>query len=114
MVNTLPYIQKQAYEGMKATYKKKDGTALDISTLTECVFRIFKQDFTGVEFFGSFTVGEVTFLTNGTDGVVVFTPDVGDMSNYGLFKGEVETTLGGKPLKKQDFLVDIKRESPTS
>lgn len=115
MTTTLPFIQNQDYEGIRATYtKKSDGSALDISSLTECVFRISKQDLSALEFSGSFTGGEVAFLVDGTDGIVVFTPSAGDMDNYGLFKGEVETTLGSKSLKKQQFLVDIKREAPTS
>ncbi len=115
MANTIPFIQNQDYEGLRATYKKKsDGQPLDISTLTECIFRIFKQDLSALEFSGSYTGGEVAFLTDGTDGIMVYTTQVGDMSNYGLFKGEVETTLGAKSLKKQNFLVDITRESPTS
>lgn len=114
MVKILKYIQNQSYEGMKATYTKDDGDPLDISGLSECVFRIFKQDFSGLEFSGSYTGGEVDFFTNGLDGIVVFTPKIADMASYGTFKGEVETTLGGKPLKKQEFLVKIKRESPTS
>ena len=113
MVTTLEYVQNQDYEGIKATYTKSDGSPLPINNLTECVFRIFAQDFSGIEFSGSFTGGEVDFLTDGLDGIVVFTPDAVDMANYGLFKGEVETTLGGKKLKKQKFIVDIKRESPT-
>ena len=115
MPTTLEFIQNQDYEGFKATYTKEDDSPLNISALTECVFRIFKQDHSGLEFSGSFTgAGEVTFLTDGADGIVIFTPDADDMANYGLFKGEVETTLGSKKLKKQTFLVDIKRESPTS
>ena len=111
---TLEFVQNQDYEGFKATYTKSDGTPLDISALTECVFRIFSQDYTTLEFSGSYSGGEVTFLTDGTDGIVVFTPDAADMANYGIFKGEVETTIGGKTLKKQTFLVDIIREAPTS
>lgn len=114
MTTTLEYVQNQDYEGIKATYTKPDNTPLDISTLSECVFRIFKQDHSAIEFSGSFTGAEVTFLTDGADGIVIFTPDALDMANYGLFKGEVETTLGSKKLKKQKFMIDIKRESPTS
>ncbi len=110
----LEFVQNQDYEGFKATFTKADGSVLDISGLSECVFRIFKQDYSAIEFQGSFTVGEVTFLTDGQDGIVIFTPDAADMSNSGIFKGEVETTLGGKKLKKQKFQIKIDKESPTS
>lgn len=115
MTNTIPFIQNQEYEGMRAVYTiKSSGQPLPLQTITECVFRIFKQDHSGLEFSGSYTGGEVTFLSDGSDGIMIFTIQTGDMSNYGIFKGEVETTLGGKSLKKQEFLVDIKKESPTS
>lgn len=112
MSTELGYIQNQDYEGFKATYLDEDKNPLNISSLTECVFRVFKQDYSALEFSGSFGGGEVTFLTDGADGIVVFTVAASDMSNYGVFPGEVETTLGGKSLKKQEFLVKIKRESP--
>ena len=114
MTTTLEFVQNQDYEGFKATYTKSDGSPLDISGLTECVFRIFSQDYSTLIFSGSFTGAEVTFLTTGSDGIVVFTPDPTDMADYALLNGEVETTLGNKKLKKQKFMVDIKRESPTS
>lgn len=113
MTTTLEFIQNQDYEGFKATYTKADNSPLDISGLTGCVFRIFSQDYSTLIFSGSFG-SEVTFLTDGTDGIVIFTPDASDMADYALLNGEVETTLGGKSLKKQKFMVDIKRESPTS
>lgn len=115
MVNTLEYIENQSYEGIQVAYtKKSDGSALDVSSLTECVVRVFKRDYSALEFSGSYTGGEVTFLTDGADGILIFTPQTDDMDEYGLFPGEVETTLGGKSLKKQNFLVDIKREAPIS
>lgn len=115
MAVTLSYVQNQTYEGILATCTKgSDGLPLDISGLTEAVFRIFLQDHSALLFTGSKTGGEVFFVNDGTDGKIYYDTQAGDMDPYGLYRAEVEITLGTKLLKKQDFLVDIKRESPTT
>ena len=115
MAVTLGYVQNQTYEGILATCTKvSDGSPLDISGLTEAVFRIFHQDFSALLFTGSYVGGEVFFVTDGTDGKIYYKTQAGDMDPYGLYKAEVEITLGGGSLKKQEFLVNIKRESPTT
>lgn len=114
MTVILEYIQNQDYEGMQIHYTKADGTDLDISGATEIVFRVYSQDGSTLEFSGSKTGAEVAFLTDGTDGKAVFSPGADDMDTAGLFKCEVETTLGGKDLKKQECLVKIDPEAPTS
>lgn len=113
MAVTLTYVQNQTYEGILATCTQvKDGLPLDISGLTEAVFRIFEQDYSVLLFTGSYVGGEVFFVTDGTDGKIYYKTQAGDMDPFGLYRAEVEITLGGESLKKQSFLVDIDRESP--
>jgi hypothetical protein len=108
----LKFVQNQDYEGIKITYEKADGTPLDVSSLTESVIKVFKRDYSATVFTGTYGTGEIDFLTDGTDGILVFTPDSTDMATDGLYRGEWETTLSSKKLKKQEFLVEIKREAP--
>jgi hypothetical protein len=112
MTDTLTFIQNQDYEGFQAHFTKL-GVDLNISALTAATFRVFTQDLGTLKFSGTWG-SEVTFLTDGTDGKIIFTPDSGDMSDSGLLRGEVEITLGGKKLKKQGLIVKIEPESPTS
>lgn len=115
MAVTLIYVQNQTLEGILATFTNaEDGSPHDISGLTEAVFRIFQQDFSALLFSGSFTTGEVFFVNDGTDGKIFYKTQTGDMDPYGLYRAEVEVTLAGESLKKQGFLVNIKRESPTT
>ena len=119
MTEILDFVQDQTYEGIQFHLEEEqsDGTwaDLDISGATEIVLRCYTLDRTELKFSGSKTgTAEVTFVTDGTDGKGVFAPDAGDMADAGRFLIEVETTLGGKALKKHRGIITIKSESPTS
>ena len=110
MVDTLEYIQNQDYEGIMAHFSVA-GVDLDISSLSAATFRVFTQDLATLRFSGVWGA-EVTFLTDGTDGKIVFTPDPTDMALAEVLRGECEITLSGKKLKKQGLVVIIDPECP--
>lgn len=114
MTDTLPFIQNQEYEGIQCTFTK-GGAVLNISEASEITFRAFSIDYGTLEFSGTMTGGgEVTFLTDGTDGIAIYNTQTGDMETPERLRGEFEVILEGKPIKKQGLIVDIKPQAPTS
>lgn len=116
MTDTLPFVQNQDYEGIQAHFEKTvDGVVsdLDISAASEITCRVFARDLT-LQFSGTKTGGEVTFLNDGTNGKVIYNTQATDMDTVDKFRGEFEVILGGKKIKMQGLIVDIEPESPTS
>jgi len=112
MADTLEFIQNQNYEGVKITLTD-DGAVLNISSLSTAVFRASTLDRNTLRFSGTWG-SELSFLTDGTDGILIFTPDASDMSVAEVLRGEIEITLGGKKIKRQGLIMKIEPELPTS
>lgn len=118
MTVKLPFVQNQTYQGIMAHFEKTvDGVVsdLDISGATEITCRVFTPDLQDLRFSGTL-IGDskVTFYTDGTDGKCVYNTQAGDMALVETDRGEFEVLLGGKKIKMQGLLVEIKPESPTS
>jgi hypothetical protein len=115
MTDTLDFIQNQDYEGIQVTFTKA-GAVLDISTATEISFRAFSIDYSTLRFSGTKTGGEVTFLTDGTDGIAIYNTQADDMNESERLRGEFEVVLPGasNTIKKQGLIVNIKPQAPTS
>ena len=113
-MTTLTFVQNQNYEGVLGHFTKDDNSDLDISGASEITFRAFTQNREILKFSGTKTNGKVTFLTDGADGKAVYNIQATDLDTADIYQGEMEVILGGKSLKKQNLLLDIKPESPTS
>lgn len=113
MTKTLKFIQNQDYEGIQVTFTKS-GAVLDISSATEITFRAFSQDYSTLHFSGSKTGGEVTFLTDGTDGIAIYNTQATDMDTAETDRGEFEVLFpDSTKIKKQGLIIIINPEAPT-
>ena len=75
---------------------EETNTAVDISGCTEIVYSIFSKDYETLLCTGTKTGdGEVTFVTDGTDGQAKFTPASGDMATPGRYISSWKFTFPG-------------------
>ncbi len=112
---TISFVQNQDYSGFLIHHEKIiDGVIsnLDISGISESTLRCYRGD--TLLFSGSKTGGEIAFLTNGTDGKLVYDTQAGDMSSPGNYHVEVETILDSEKIKERYSYIEITAQAPTS
>lgn len=114
LVVELEYVENQDYEGILMTFTKAiDGTVLDISGVTEITLKVYSLDGVTTLFSGTYTGGEILFVTNGTDGLAYYDTQVGDMDTPGRYKAEAHAVISEKNIKKQRCLIKIEPEAPS-
>jgi len=116
---TLTFVRGQTKEGIRWVVSNKiTGAVIDFTsdTVTEITYRCFTEDYSTLMFSGSQGNGEITYETNGSDGVIIFSPDVGDMDIAdGDYKSELEFTFtSGGSGKLQEPDITIIEDAPTS
>lgn len=110
-MTVLSFVQNQEYEGILITHKKA-GVALPIDGASEIVLTVYEEGSTEKKFQGKKSTNEITFVTDGTDGLAAYAPGVDDMDTAGIFLCEIVTTLASKEIKKQSGYILVKPEGP--
>ena len=86
------------------TVVNKLGTAVDISGYSSAVVTIRDpNDLKTVQYAGS-------FITDGTDGRIRFTPEAGDIDRSGEWSGQIKLAASGLEDYTQPFILNVERK----
>lgn len=118
MVTTLKFVQDNTKEGIEWELKNaKTDQAIDISVseINELTARIYSQDNATLICSGTKTNGEVTYISDGTDGKCKFTPSAGDFATIGNFRAELHVEFAdNSDLRVHDLVIVIVKKAPVS
>lgn len=91
-------------ESVSLTVVDKNGNAVDISTYTSGIAVVLRdpKSLKTITFSGS-------FVTDGTDGKVRFTPTSGDLDRPGTWEGQISLTKAGTVARTRVFDVEVEK-----
>jgi hypothetical protein len=119
LVQTEKFIQGQTKEALEfEVYDASDPAlaVIDISVgeVDDIIFRLFTSNNQTLLATGKYSTGEITYVTDGTDGKCLWSPEPTDLDVVGTHEGElvIEFTADSRDAIIQEMIIKIKAKAP--